>query len=131
MTWIYKGKPFVEQPSEDIIGMVYLITELDTGKVYVGIKKFWKIIKYKPLKGRKNKRHKKRESDWREYISSSDYLKREIPLNPTNYKREVLILCNNITEMKLYEAHIQISMWVNGNWDKMINQFIGLKLYVK
>ena len=125
--WIYKNKVFDITP-DDKVGFVYMITEIDTGRIYIGIKKFWKTVKLKPLKGKKNKRHRKRESDWRDYNSSSEYLKEMIPKRPGNYKKEILILCDNITEMKLFEAYIQIDMWLNGYWDYMINGFIGLKL---
>ena len=35
---------------EKFVGFVYKITELDTEKKYIGIKKFWEIEKKKPNK---------------------------------------------------------------------------------
>jgi hypothetical protein len=144
MTWLYKGKEFNEQPPRDIVGFIYMITEIDTGLVYVGQKTFWSKRSKPALKGRTKKEKERRAklkgnrrrmvipSNWKTYNSSShSELPDKIPANPSNYKKEILILCNSKTEMNLYEAHIQIEMWLNGHWDMMINGFIGFKQYVK
>ncbi len=142
--WIYKDKPFIEQPSKDIVGFIYMITEIDSGRIYVGQKTFWGYRSKPALKGRTKKEKERRaklkgnrrrmviESNWRVYNSSSkSSLPQDIPLNPSNYKKEILILCNSKTELNLYEAHIQITMWLNGHWDNMINGFIGFKQFVR
>jgi hypothetical protein len=73
MTWLYNGKPVEELP-EGVVGFVYLITNTQSGKRYIG-KKLARFKKTKPpLKGRKNKRRTTVESDWRDYYGSSDAL---------------------------------------------------------
>ena len=64
---------------EDYIGFVYKITHIPTGKYYIGKKFFWKILKRPPLKGKKNKRHEKQPSDWKEYWGSSEELLKDNP----------------------------------------------------
>lgn len=39
--WLYNNQVFDEAP-EEFQGFVYQITELDTGKMYIGKKFFWK-----------------------------------------------------------------------------------------
>ena len=38
--WIYQNNIF-EQPSEDQVGFIYLITNIDSGRKYIGKKIFW------------------------------------------------------------------------------------------
>jgi len=117
--------------TENTIGFVYQITERDTGMIYIGIKKFWKIIKLKPLKGKKNKRHKTQETDWRIYNSSNKELEAKIKKNPNNYKKEIIRLCKSITEMKAYEAYYQLDYYVSGNWNKLYNEMINLRVRIR
>ena len=63
MTWTHKGTDVLHMP-EDVVGFVYLITNLTNGRMYIGKK----LARFKrsrpPLKGRKNKRRYKVDSDW-------------------------------------------------------------------
>ena len=72
--WLYKNEPFEEVP-ENAYGYVYLITNNVTGKKYIGKKLFW-FKKTKTVKGKKKRL--KVESDWREYWSSSDEVKKDV-----------------------------------------------------
>ncbi len=64
MTWLYQQQP-IDQLPDDCVGFVYEITNLSSGRKYIGKK----LAKFKrsrpPLKGRKNKRRYKVESDWK------------------------------------------------------------------
>jgi len=81
---------------ESYQGFVYLITNKNTGKYYVGKKFFWSKRTRKPLKGRNNKRHYVVESDWKTYYGSSKSLQEDIDLLGENaFTREILILCDN------------------------------------
>lgn len=112
-------------------GFVYRIEELDTGMFYYGIKKFWKIVKYPPLKGRKNKRHKKKETDWKTYKTSSPIMQKKLEDNPDNYYCEIIRLCDSVTDMKAYEAYYQLEMYVEGKWDRLYNEVINLRLRIR
>jgi len=126
MTW----RNIPEIP-EEFVGFVYEIIEKNTNKKYIGIKKFWKIIKYPPLKGKKNKRHKKVETDWKEYNSSNKILQKKIKNNPKNYDKRIIHACNSITEMKCLEAHIQLTYYIKGEWNKLYNQMINLRINIR
>jgi len=73
--WEYPG---ILNPA-DWVGFVYRIRDLDTNKEYIG-KKFFFKIKKKTVKGRKNKKHVKADSDWKIYTGSSKELNAEISL---------------------------------------------------
>ena len=90
MTWTYQGKEVEELP-QDVVGFVYIITNTTNDRQYIG-KKLAKFSRSRPpLKGRKNKRRTKVESDWRDYYGSSDELNEDIAqLGKDNFKREIL-----------------------------------------
>ena len=90
-------------------GYIYIITNIKTGRSYVG-KKFFRFKRTrKPLKGRKNKRHYLVESDWKSYYSSSNELLKDIKeYGESNFKREVLKLCKTPWECSYYELVEQI-----------------------
>ena len=61
INWLYNNNDFTEEQIGDNYGFVYLITNLKTGKKYIG-KKFFYSSKTKVVKGKK-KKHKV-SSDW-------------------------------------------------------------------
>ena len=87
--WIYQNKLFTNDEINDNVGFVYLITNLDTGKKYVGKKLFTKSKTYQK---NKKKRKTRVESDWLEYTGSNDLLNEEISQG-ANIHKEILHLC--------------------------------------
>ena len=70
--WIYEEKPINELP-DDVVGFVYQITNTTNDRMYIG-KKLAKFKRSrKPLKGRKNKRRYKVDSDDVPDVDSSIY----------------------------------------------------------
>ena len=67
--WLYQGKPFTTDDIGNLFCFVYRITNLQSGKQYIGRKYFWQ--KRKPKGG---KRRVTSESDWKKYYGSSDDL---------------------------------------------------------
>ena len=115
-------------------GFVYLITNLTNNKKYIGCKMLQKVIKRKPLKGKKNKRHETVESDWKTYTSSSNELNKDIEsLGKENFKFEIIDFAYSKSHLKYLEAKYQFDndvllseSWYNG----IINLRVG-KIKIK
>ena len=128
MQWTYNGTPVTELPA-DCEGFVYLITNLTNDRKYVG-KKLAKFKKTRPpLKGKKNKRREKVESDWQEYWGSSDHLKDDVAsLGADNFTREILYFCNSRGLMSYLEAKEQFDRRVletDDYYNGIINVRVG------
>jgi hypothetical protein len=112
----------VPENYRDYEGFTYLITNLLNGKKYVGKKSFWNYRTLKPLKGKRQKRHVKKESNWRDYWGSSKQLLADIEkYGEENFKREILSLHRNKWDLAYYEAKYQFDNevlfrddWYNG-----------------
>ena len=128
--WYYKNISFKETP-EDYQGFVYEITELRTGKKYIGKKNFWKP-KTLPKNSKRKRRIRTRvESDWRSYFGSSGVLNQLVEeQGDQNFKRVILKLCKTKGEMSYYEAKLQFENDVLLN-DEYYNEFIGCKIHAK
>ena len=86
--WTYQGTTFTTDDINDKFGFVYRITNLQSGKQYIGRKYFWQ--KRKPRGG---KRRVTSESDWKKYYGSSEELKGDRKLLGNEcFKREILSL---------------------------------------
>ena len=84
--WVYEGKPFTSDDIGDQFGFVYRITNIQTGKQYIGRKYF-----YQKRKPRGGKRRVTSESNWKSYYGSSDELKQDIKRDVKgNFRREIL-----------------------------------------
>jgi hypothetical protein len=131
--WFYKGKEFnpTEFDHENLVGFVYLVTNLQDGKMYVGKKNFWSTRRLQPLKGQKRKRVRKIESDWMNYFGSSEEVKMLVEQHgASNFHREILRLCESKGEMSYYEMKEQIDREVLFK-DEYYNEFIGGKIHSK
>ena len=97
--WKVKGKVINEVP-DGMEGFVYLITNLENGKKYIGKKTFWERRKDK-----KTGRRKKKESNWRDYFGSCDELIEDVKkLGKDKFRREILYLCPHKKSMSFYET---------------------------
>lgn len=124
MTWIYNNEPFLD-PGE-YYGFVYIITNLLSGKQYIGKKFFWSTKRKQVNKVRKRI---KVESDWKEYWSSSDEVKADVEqFGPENFKREIIYLCKNKGTTNYLEAKEQFTRSVLENRDRWYNSWIMVKV---
>ena len=126
--WTHNGRQFTSDDIGDFYGFVYRITNLVTGYDYVGRKYFKTIRKLKPLIGRKNKRHKAKETDWRDYWGSSKRLLEDIEKHGKhNFKREIICLCDTRGQTNYMEAKIQFDEDVLLN-ENNYNGIIAIKI---
>ena len=128
--WYYRNISFKETP-EDYQGFVYEITELRTGKKYIGKKNFWKP-KTLPKNSKRKRRIRTRvESDWRSYFGSSGILNQLVEeQGDQNFKKVILKLCKTKGEMSYYEAKLQFEKDVLFK-EEYYNEFIGCKIHAK
>jgi hypothetical protein len=115
MTWLYESNP-IDQLPEDCVGFVYLITNIITGRKYIGKKlaKFskttYRIVKLKNGNKKKKKIRSKIDSDWQLYFGSSPELTRDIELlGIKNFSREILYYCKSKSECSYIEAREQFA----------------------
>tara|TARA_Y100001951_G_scaffold7444_1_gene4755 strand:+ start:400 stop:840 length:441 start_codon:yes stop_codon:yes gene_type:complete len=126
--WTYNERQFTSDDIGDFYGFVYRITNLVTGYDYIGRKYFKTIRKLKPLIGRKNKRHKAKETDWRDYWGSSKRLLEDIEKHGKhNFKREIICLCDTRGQTNYMEAKIQFDEDVLLN-ENNYNGIIAIKI---
>jgi hypothetical protein len=123
--WTYNGQPFIE-PGE-YYAFVYLITNLLSGRQYIG-KKFFYSAKRKQVN--KVRKSYKVESDWKDYWSSSDELKADVQaLGAENFQREIIHLCRNKGTANYLEAKEQFVRQVLEDKDKWYNSWIQVKVH--
>jgi hypothetical protein len=113
MTWLFENAQ-IEALPEDCVGFVYLITNLVSGRKYIGKKlaKFskttYKVVKLKNGNKKKKKIRSKIDSDWLTYYGSNDELNKDIQtLGQDNFKREILYYCNSKAQCSYIEAREQ------------------------
>ena len=98
--WLYQGEPFTTDDIGNLFGFVYRITNIQSGKQYIGRKYFWQ--KRKPKGG---KRKVTSESDWKRYYGSSDDLKRDIrEIGKDSFRREILSLHTTLGKVNYEET---------------------------
>ncbi len=86
--WTYKGTTFTSSDINGFFGYVYCITNLTTGRKYIGRKYF--TSSRKPRGG---KRKVTSESDWKRYYGSSKQLTDDVKkLGRSIFRREILSL---------------------------------------
>ena len=115
MTWYYQDKEITELP-EDCVGFVYVITNIPTGRMYIGKKlaKFsrttYRIVKLKNGNKKRKKIRNKIDSDWQQYYGSSPNLTEDVNSQGTdNFRREILYYCKSKAECSYIEAREQFS----------------------
>ena len=116
MTWYMNNKVFdpTEEDIKSFHGFVYCITEIDTGKKYIGKKFFWRSKILPVTKTRKRRKRTLVESDWKKYYGSNETLKeRVVEGSETNYKREIIKFVNNFfLKKKIFKLSIWSSEYI-------------------
>ena len=126
--WMHQGQEFLEVP-EKIIGFVYKITNLQSGREYIG-KKLFTSAKRKQVKG-KSKRYRV-ESDWREYYGSNKELANDVvTCGRDAFRRDILRLSTTRGQCSYFEAKLQFEHGVLENPTKFYNDWIMCKIHRK
>lgn len=110
---------------KDYYGFVYCISNLVTGKKYIGCKKLTSSVTKQPLKGRVNKRRSTKESNWKTYTGSSNQLNKDIEQGAfEDFHYEILELHTGAFDLKYAELCCIIQNDAVRS-KKYYNQFIG------
>jgi hypothetical protein len=105
MTWYFhhSAAEVTPEDTEEYYGFVYMITELATGKKYIG-RKYLTKAKTKQVKGKKKRTRVK--SDWEDYYGSNAELLKEIEVKGKDaFVREILHLCKTRSECNYWETY--------------------------
>lgn len=108
----------VDKFPENCIGFVYKITNIKTGKFYIGKKSLYSNVRKKLTKkelaelsgpGRKpTKKLVTSESNWLDYWGSNKGILQEIKEEGTdNFRKEILKFCFNKKQLTYWEVHFQ------------------------
>mgnify|MGYP003115189579 CR=1 FL=1 len=98
--WTYKGSTFTSADIDGQFGFVYRITNLQTGKQYIGRKYFWQ--KRKPRTGG---RRVTSESNWKKYYGSSKELNEERKSVGNNtFRREIISIHKTLGQVNYEET---------------------------
>jgi len=121
MTWFYRGKEVSDEALKGNAGFIYLITDLTTGKRYIGRK--YLTFSRKLKKG--DKRRTSFESDWRDYYSSSKELQSLVEIHgKENFKREIIAFGKTKGEVNFLEVCCQFHVGVLES-DEWLNDAIN------
>jgi hypothetical protein len=105
MSWIYKEENItsLEQVPEASIGFVYQLTQISTGKKYIGKKNLYSYRTLAPLKGEKKKRKVVKESDWKNYYGSHSEVKALVKEAKEDFSREILQFVTTKKQLTYFE----------------------------
>lgn len=109
-----------EEIDDKAIGFIYVLTNVENGRKYLGKKLLTKAA-YRIIKGKKKAYRK--ASDWQEYYSSSPEIKELIKDHGKQlFKREILTFCYSKSELNYFEEKLQYvygvlesDTWYNSN----------------
>jgi len=114
---------------ESVFGFIYEIINNVNKKIYIGKKQCKSKIRKAPLKGKKNKRIEIKESDWKNYTSSSVELNHDIQkYGKENFTFKILRSCGSKWELAYYEIKEQIErevLFKDEYYNGIINVRIG------
>jgi hypothetical protein len=133
--WYYNNAEITELP-EDKVGFIYLITNLVTGRRYIG-KKLSKFsrVKYKMITQKNGVKKRKKirskiDSDWQTYWSSSPEVQADVAdLGADKFTREILYFADSKGQLSYLEAREQFHRRVLENPAQWYNGIIQCRIH--
>jgi hypothetical protein len=133
--WLFEGTEITDLP-DNKVGFVYLITNLDTGRRYIGKKlsKFSKV-KYKVVTQKNGIKKRKKirskiDSDWQTYWSSSPEVQADVKaLGADKFTREILYFADSKGSLSYLEAREQFARQVLENPTNWYNGIIQCRIH--
>lgn len=133
--WLYEGTEITELP-DDKVGFVYLITNLVSGRQYIGKKlsKFSKV-KYRVITQKNGTKKRKKirskvDSDWQTYWSSSPEVQADVrDLGSDNFRREILYFADSKGSLSYLEAREQFARQALENPTNWYNGIIQCRIH--
>jgi hypothetical protein len=123
--WRFNDGGYVTPESiEGYKAFVYIIIDNKTGKSYIG-KKLLNSTNRVKVKGRKNRKVKITESNWRKYWGSNKELVEDVAkLGEGRFSRIIIKLCKNKGEASYWECRTQFAYDVLLHQDRFYNRHI-------
>jgi hypothetical protein len=133
--WLFEGTEITDLP-DDKVGFVYLITNLVTGRRYIGKKlsKFSKV-KYKVITQKNGIKKRKKirskiDSDWQTYWSSSPEVQADVKaLGEDKFTREILYFADSKGSLSYLEAREQFARQALENPTNWYNGIIQCRIH--
>ena len=124
--WLWEGNHIKdEEVPESAVGFIYMIEHIPTGKYYIGKKNLWAKRTLPPLKGTKRKRKVIKESDWKSYMSSNQWIKEEASVDVTAFKKKILQFCYSAKSLTYYELYWQMKYNVLADENSLNDNLLG------
>jgi hypothetical protein len=142
--WLYQDKFIysIEDFPTEVFGFIYITTHLPTGKKYLGKKSLYHTNNVKlgkkelanlPVSRGRTKLTKSvtKESDWKTYYGSEEFIKSKIKEKKQNeFTREIIQLVNNKKLLTYFECKYQFQMGVLESEEFINNNILG-KFFTK
>lgn len=134
--WLYNSKIIdtLEDLPNDSYGFIYITTHIPSGKKYLGKKSLFSTLNKKlgkkelanlPITRGRTKTTKKviKESDWKTYYGSEDFIKNKIKEKlHHDFHREIIHIVKNKKHLTYFECKYQFQLnviesheWLNSN----------------
>lgn len=124
MNWILPLNFF--EPQKGDIGFLYCITQISTGKKYIGRKIFWTK---KTFQKNGIQRRKTVQSDWQRYWGSGPLLQSEIlRCGKEDFRREMLLIANSKSELSYLETYAILYSGALLRPDEYFNEWFSAKI---
>ena len=126
--WLYRGKVFDVAP-EDAFGFVYRITNLVSGKKYIG-RKYFESVRRKKVKNKVRRKVVIKNSGWASYTGSNKSLTEDIAaMGIDKFRFEILAIGYTKGHVNYLEENIQHKLDVITS-EKYYNHSVGSRKFI-